>query len=598
MKCFMSYKKCDCKSESNRSQVFLISPFGYPFEDVYREGLKPILSKINCREINSELPDSKLQLIKANDAQQLGFVMCQKICKQIQDSEFIIADISKPNPNVFYELGLSYGMNKKIILIGQKKYKNTFISQLDAKEKFYIQYQSIKDFQDASHFIKAFKNPLKNPTKIPEISEAKIVNIINNNSTIQGIHEKTLRDSIEKLKEDKKIEGYWKVKDSMFISSKTKINEIIRELIDCKICIIDTSVHGDDESDISPYIFFCLGLSHGFQKEVVPLTYKSQENTSLPFDVRGLWHIFYKDLKQLKEQFMDVMPQIEKHWKVELDDYLYKKIWNPFLSDIYIMTCGRNQIREGNPRMNIDKWDYNTVSELTHFFTMKFATKKIVIDVPKSKLLTIDIKELEIDKIEDNICNQLKNKDCIIIGSPDVSDLAEIVLSRLYKIKPYKKIEPYKKKLKFKGFMIKKNSIGSERDYVYKSSFYCQISKNNGEEGIVCRNKKGKIMDLNNKLKQDGDEEIYGVLTIANNPFDKRRKIMIFSGFSGIATYGIAKLLTDEKFQEQLRRLDAEYKNRDQNVQIIICTTFSKGAEGIDDSREFKNVSFVQMMPF
>ncbi|HLP59987.1 MAG TPA: hypothetical protein VK186_14195, partial [Candidatus Deferrimicrobium sp.] len=111
MKCFMSEKECDCRRSQKPLQVFVISPFGYPFDDIYEKGIKNILNEIEPPGLHGVT----LNAVRADQAPQLGFVMCQKICQQIQESEFVIADISKPNPNVFYELGLSYGMNKKII---------------------------------------------------------------------------------------------------------------------------------------------------------------------------------------------------------------------------------------------------------------------------------------------------------------------------------------------------------------------------------------------------------------------------------------------------------------------------------------------------
>ncbi|HLP46292.1 MAG TPA: hypothetical protein VK469_10110 [Candidatus Kapabacteria bacterium] len=489
-------------------------------------------------------------------------------------------------------------MNKKIILIGQQELKNASTFGIIVNSGAYIRYQSIEDFdiQNRKTFINAFKYPIKNSTEMPGMPDSTILNIINENATIKGLHQKAIKNSL------KSLERHWDV-ISQSISNNSTIEDIIESLKNCKICAIDTSVYGKGESDINPYVFFCLGLGHGFQKEVVPLTYKSHDNHLLPFDIRGLWHIFYKDSEELTKQFTNIMPQIDKNWTIEQEGYLHKKTWTPFLSagELDIMTYGRSEPGPRGIRTNIDKWDYTTVSELARFFALKFPKTQVNIAHPMSKLNENEINEKKKNVIHDI----LKDKDCIIIGSSNVSDLTEIILSKLHGI------HPYENDLQdFTGYVIKKKleieKTHADKATVFKSSVYWQISKNENESEGICRydKKRGEPKHFNNKYDKDEGEEIYGILTIANNPFvtnGPRRKIMILSGFSGIATYGIAKLLTHEDYWNELSELDTQYDKqnitRDQNVQILIRTTFSRGPKGIDDNRKFKSASFVEMMP-
>lgn len=598
MKCFMSGKECEYRAEEKPLQVFIISPFGYPFDDLYKEGIKRILSQIDYSDIyknTTPILMGKLEADKADQALQLGFVMCQRICRKIQESQFILADISKPNPNVFYELGLSYGMNKKIILIGQKKYDEAFTFGLTSQRDSYIHYRSLKDFENKALFIKAFKNAVKNSLTIPEMPESKILNIVNENATIQGLHEKALRDSIYKLNADPdlRLKNEWEV-ITRSISFTSNINEIIDEIKSCKICVIDSSVYGKGETDINPYLFFCLGLGHGFHKEVVPLTNTPLGSSNvLPFDVKGLWHIFYNDLEQLKSQFMGIMPQIDKNWNIEQEDYLYKKTWNPFLRnrDLHIMTCARDtEEKHRGPRTNIDKWDYTTVSELSHFLALKYPKAQVTITPPISKLENDERNRLGIANLEQEVSTYLCDKDCIIIGSPDVSDLAEIVLSRLHKIEPYKE-----ERLKFNGYVIIKTLQPNKT-----SSFYWEKLENETEGIYIYDEVSGKYTLFTNIINQAGGE-VYGILTIANNPFvspGQKRKIMILSGFSGVATYGIARLLTDEKYKEKLREFDENYIDRDKDVEILISTKFSIDPDPTarGDKRIFKDISFKKII--
>lgn len=596
MKCFMSGKECEYRAVEKSLQAFVISPFGYPFDDLYKEGIKRILSQIDYKDINKDTTPivmGKLEADKADQALQLGFVMCQRICRKIQESQFIIADISKPNPNVFYELGLSYGMNKKIILIGQKKYEDAFTFGLTTQRESYIHYQSLKDFENKALFINAFRNAVQNSLTIPEMPRSTILNIINENATIQGLHEKALSDSIYKLNADPylRLKNKWEVITSP-ISSTSKINDIIGDFKSCKICVIDLSVYGKVEADINPYLFFCLGLGHGFHKEVVPLTNTPLGGSNLlPFDVKGLWHIFYNDLDQLKSQFMGIMPQIDKNWNTEQEDYLYKKTWNPFLGNgnLHIMTCARDTKEEHRgPRTNIDKWDYTTVSELSYFLALKYPNAKVTITPPMSKLEDDERDKLGIANLEKVVSSYLYDNDCIIIGSPDVSDLAEIVLSRLHKIEPYNK-----ERLKFKGYVIIKTLQPNKT-----SSLYWEKLENETEGIYIYDEASGKYTLFTNTIDQAGGE-VYGILTIANNPFvshGQKRKIMILSGFSGVATYGIARLLTAEKYKEKLSELDKKYFDRDKNVEILISTKFSMEPTTRGDKRKLDDIFFKEII--
>lgn len=599
MKCFISGKECEYQTNINHLSVFVLSPFGYPFDDVYKNGICRIVKKIEYEEIyeqkKSPLPGHTLETGRADQILQLGFVMCQKICRRIQQAEFIIADISKPNPNVFYELGLSYGLKKKIILIGQKTLDEALTFGLVKNSESYVHYRTLEDFTKKGMFLRAFKNPVMNTLTGPDMPESVILNIINVNNTIPGLHEKVFKDSILEINgksEDLRLKDEnWKVV-TQSISMNTKISEIINYFLGCKVCVIDSSSYGKRETDSNPYLFFALGLGHGLQKEVVPITLTGKPATSniLPFDVRGLWHIFFKDLEELKNQFMNIMPKIDEGLYFEKQDSLYKKIWGPFLKnrELHIMTCARDTEEEHRGRRtNIDKWDYTAVSELTHFLALKYPNARVNISGLKSKLLNIDIEKSGKEEIKKDIAEHLMDKDCIIIGSPDVSDLAEIVSANLHKIEPYEK-----DRLRFNGYVMIKTLQPDKT-----SSFYWQ-KKDDEKEGICLYEEESGVYTSNtNTTDSDGLKVNYGILTIANNPFvppGQKRKIMIFSGFSGIATYAIAKLLTDEKYKDELIKLDKSYLNRDKNVEILIGTKFSEDSASVQkgDNRTFKDVFF------
>ena len=133
MKCFITNRHCiferpDTNEEKNDS-VFIIAPFGFPYDDLYELGIKENFSsnkkventaKKTLTALTSELGVFQEDVIRADKSLQLGYVMCNRICRNIRKAKFIYADISEANGNVYYELGLAFGWGKKIGLIRKK----------------------------------------------------------------------------------------------------------------------------------------------------------------------------------------------------------------------------------------------------------------------------------------------------------------------------------------------------------------------------------------------------------------------------------------------------------------------------------------------
>ena len=79
-------------------------------------------------------------IFKADEQFSTFDILC-KICKAIQESQYAIINISGQNPNVMFELGLAYGLNKTVFLI--KDARSTEISDLKGLE--YTEYSSAGD---------------------------------------------------------------------------------------------------------------------------------------------------------------------------------------------------------------------------------------------------------------------------------------------------------------------------------------------------------------------------------------------------------------------------------------------------------------------
>ena len=88
-------------------RCFSILPFQSPYMDMYKDCIKPLFQ--NEFEITIEQGDEIFNTGSIIDIIQ----------KRIESANFIIADVSMQNPNVYYEVGYSHALGKEIIFITQ-----------------------------------------------------------------------------------------------------------------------------------------------------------------------------------------------------------------------------------------------------------------------------------------------------------------------------------------------------------------------------------------------------------------------------------------------------------------------------------------------
>jgi len=77
-------------------------PFTPHLETFCRWSLRPFLTQ------GYEFDDRRVQ--RADDVREIGYIVCEKICRKIQEADLVLADISLENANTFYEMGLAYGL--------------------------------------------------------------------------------------------------------------------------------------------------------------------------------------------------------------------------------------------------------------------------------------------------------------------------------------------------------------------------------------------------------------------------------------------------------------------------------------------------------
>lgn len=90
--------------DTNKLFAFVLMPFDSSFNDTYQMGIKETASSLN---IKAERVDEQIF--------QEGIL--ERIYRQIDISDIIIADMTGQNPNVFYEVGYAHAKEKICILL-------------------------------------------------------------------------------------------------------------------------------------------------------------------------------------------------------------------------------------------------------------------------------------------------------------------------------------------------------------------------------------------------------------------------------------------------------------------------------------------------
>lgn len=103
--------------------TFVIMPFSTEFDDIYKLGIKEAAKECDV-------------LAERLDEQMFSEGMLERIYRQIDAADFIVADLSSRNANVFYELGYAHAKEKTCILLT----KDAADIPFDLKHKRHIVY--------------------------------------------------------------------------------------------------------------------------------------------------------------------------------------------------------------------------------------------------------------------------------------------------------------------------------------------------------------------------------------------------------------------------------------------------------------------------
>jgi len=577
-RCFMTGKACIYQksiTENLKSEIktgFMLMPFQSTLDEVYRAQIEPCLKSIldNVR--------------RADDVSKTGYVICEKICRQIQESRLICAEISCDNPNVFYELGLSFSLDRSIALFIQKSIsplRESLKKTLSLSSDHFNEYDPFEMLH--SNSIKLWKKSGTDPVISRNDSvfilladTNEFTEIVNNQKfsySVDGLCRGAIHRSLSEMSNlDNSLWNELKcstvtLKNDSYIEDGKNISfRDVEEKIRNSACVIICT------SEEQPVSYFWLGFSHGLEKEVVPITalrprdsnskiqFINDKNLTpsnmLPFDMRALWHIYFycdkpKELENQVNSILDIISNKDK-------DILHRRsFWQPFFDEGSVSIFVGSVELTINKRHVVGEWDYRTVSELTSFFTSIKETMETVIQTPtfqaSTKLNSNDLTES--DKYVKELRSKLMIGNSIVLASADVNDMTEVALAT------YANVTPFSSQLsrhhKFNGVVAFK---GQESAAFDTPSLFFQTSNAEdakGKRGF--RDIKGGSIHPNNEyvsnyvsyeVKTDKGYSVY-VGHIAK--FKVPNSIywtVILQGITGPATLGLAQVLTGGQHEQ------------------------------------------------
>jgi len=96
----------DFRVDRETPKAFVVMQFSEPYNELYQDVIRPV-----CEGFDVEVE-------RADETVGPGFIV-QDVVNKIQTATFIIADITPPNPNVFFEVGYAYAVGRPTILVAE-----------------------------------------------------------------------------------------------------------------------------------------------------------------------------------------------------------------------------------------------------------------------------------------------------------------------------------------------------------------------------------------------------------------------------------------------------------------------------------------------
>jgi len=117
-------------NSDTKKRIFVAMPFSSDFDDCFHYGIQGAVNSMGY-------------LCERSDLQSFTGDVMEWVKNRIAAADFVIADLTTANPNVYLEVGYSWGKNKNVILL----IKDTNELKFDTRGQRCLLYKSIKDLE-------------------------------------------------------------------------------------------------------------------------------------------------------------------------------------------------------------------------------------------------------------------------------------------------------------------------------------------------------------------------------------------------------------------------------------------------------------------
>ncbi len=308
------------------------------------------------------------------------------------------------------------------------------------------------------------------------------------------------------------------------------------------------------------------------------------------------------------DRLQEEIKEVEELHRKAFEYYKFRRFWHSFVNDeegVSIFACGRDapkgsaqisRTTDGG-RTNIDVWDYRSAIDFTQYFAKEHPAISVTIEDPVPKDPMEETKRrFDSSKYTD----PLNDRHCIVIGSPDVSDYAEMALARIIGVDPYEpEIDLHA------GFRIFKSGTSAT------STFYREEDNPDAQRiEIYDPSEGGRVREFPLAIAER-QYVSYGVLVVANNPCrsirsaqrrrpEPRKRILITAGFSGVATQALALLLTSDVYIDRFEQFNQEFAGLGEAGECIavVKVIYEQGRDyDARDTRRIDDIQYEGLVP-
>lgn len=615
--CFMTGKGCVYRDTIDRTlrdrartdtcAGFMIMPFRDNLDVFYKNTLIPFFKGNYAADSRAET----ISLERADEVRRPGIIICEGICKRVQESDFVVVDISVPNDNVFYELGLAYGIGQKILVVHHHaaEFGKAMADRFKAAGYLSFAYHDLLpirsvDFSASRHiwpsrtgtgasaysaaepdklflfyehlfgtdpYEATFAKEARDDPKGGDIALSFRTHVMSNvglavdriyqaippaDQADAGGRESVIgsyRDIIAKLKEPKFLKP-----ESQFLELKAQVDS-------CYCMMVRTG------REVHPLSYFWLGYGHALGKNIIPITVavedeKKDNIDDLAFDIRAQRHMTFV-LKKPHLLETQIRTTLQEMIHADFAEWSRKRFWDQMLGkrgEVSVFTGALHHERIN--REMIGDWDLRAASELMSYFSRHQYRAKIETPIYSLEYAKQADTTITTETYITQLRTMMEGKNCILIASPDVNPLTEIVLGHIYGVQSKDLFRGPLNLVEHPHAMVAIKQVGRKEprpDETQNRAFYLEEEPSReprGEEdthsstrprrGFRSASIKGHTI-LESFISQqvtDGREsfEVFAHLAIVPNPWDpdRRHHIIILNGVSGPATFALTHVLT------------------------------------------------------